>query len=111
MSAIWQVVTTIDSPEAAEQMGRTLVDQRLAACVQIEGPCLSVYRWKGQLESTREWRCVVKTSESLFPAVCQAIQEQHGYEVPEIVATPIVGASEDYFDWVLAQLDLTRAVD
>lgn len=109
MSAIWQVVTTIDSPEAAERIARTLVDQRLAACVQIEGPCLSIYRWKGELESTREWRCAIKTSESLFPTVCQVIQQQHSYEVPEIMAMPIVGVSDDYLDWLLAQLDPTRA--
>ena len=107
MSSAWQVVTTIDSSEVAERIARVLVDQRLAACVQVEGPILSVYRWKGAIETAREWRCVIKTTETLFPAVSQAIRQQHPYDVPEIVATAIVGVSDDYRDWLLAQLGPT----
>ena len=100
MSAAWQVVTTIDSPEAAERIARALVDQRLAACVQIEGPCLSVYRWKEKTEESTEWMCLIKTTAELYDAVETAIQAQHHYDEPEIIATKIERGSPGYLAWI-----------
>jgi periplasmic divalent cation tolerance protein len=72
----------------------------LAACVQITGPATSVYRWQGKVESSQEWLCIIKTQASGYPAVEAAIRELHTYQVPEIVAVPIVAGSAEYLAWL-----------
>ncbi len=66
MPDIIQIVTTIDDREAAERLGRRLVDERLVACCQVVGPIRSIYRWKGKVEEADEWCCVMKTISSVF---------------------------------------------
>jgi len=100
MAEYLQVVTTIDSEEAAERISAALVERRLAACVQVLGPIASTYRWQGQVKSAREWMCVVKTAASRYDELEAAIRELHPYDEPEIVATPIVAGSAGYLDWV-----------
>jgi periplasmic divalent cation tolerance protein len=100
MAEYLQVVTTIDSEEAAERIAAALVEQRLAACVQVLGPIASTYRWQGKVESAREWLCLAKTAASRYDELEAAIRELHPYEEPEIVATPIVAGSAGYLDWV-----------
>jgi periplasmic divalent cation tolerance protein len=95
-----QVCTTIDDRDAAERIAEALVARRLAACVQITGPVTSVYRWEGKIESNQEWLCIVKTVQSRYAAVEAAIRELHTYQVPEIVAVPIVAGSASYLDWL-----------
>ena len=82
------------------RLARRLVKTRLAACVQVSGPVASVYRWKGKVEAAEEWRCLAKVRESAFPAVARSIASRHSYEVPEIVALPLTGASESYAAWL-----------
>ena len=77
-----------------------LVEGRLAACVQISGPIESIYRWQGKLETANEWQCVAKTSMAKYAAIEAAILKSHSYETPEIIATPIVEASEAYLNWL-----------
>lgn len=103
MPDIIQIVTTIDDREAAGRLGRRLVDERLVACCQVVGPIRSIYRWKGNVEETDEWYCVMKTMPSLYRQVEEAIRRLHPYEVPEIVATPVSAALPDYARWVQAQ--------
>jgi periplasmic divalent cation tolerance protein len=98
-----QVQTTTSSKEDAERIAGALVERRLAACVQIVGPITSVYRWQGKTETSAEWLCVVKTQQALYSSVEAAIRELHSYEVPEIVATPIVAGSESYLSWVRSE--------
>lgn len=100
-----QVLTTIDSEEAAERIAVALVERRLAACVQVLGPLTSTYRWQGEVERAREWMCVAKTTAARYPEVEAAIRELHPYDEPEIVATPIVAGSKGYLDWIGASLD------
>lgn len=100
MSDIIQIVTTIDDREAAERLGRHLVDERLVACCQVVGPIRSIYRWKGNVEEADEWYCVMKTTLSLYRQVEESIRHLHPYEVPEIVATPVCAALPDYARWV-----------
>lgn len=100
MAEYLQVVTTIDSEEAAERTAAALVEQRLAACVQVLGPIASTYRWQGKVESAREWMCVAKTAAPRYDELEAAIRELHPYDEPEIVATPIVAGSAGYLDWV-----------
>lgn len=95
-----QVLTTIDSEEAAERIAATLVERRLAACVQVVGPISSTYRWQDEIERAREWMCVAKTTAERYPEVEAAIRELHSYDEPEIVATPIVAGSPGYLAWL-----------
>jgi len=101
MSDVIQVLTTTDSPELADSLGRALVERRLAACVQIGGPVRSVYRWQGQIETAEEWQCWIKTTRERFAAVERAIRELHTYTVPEIIAMPILAGSADYLKWLV----------
>ena len=100
-----QVVTTTGGKAEAERLARSLVEQRLAACVQIAGPIMSVYRWQGDLETAEEWLCAVKTTAERYQEVEKAIREAHSYEVPEIVAFEIKEGSNDYLTWLCQQVN------
>ena len=100
-----QVTTTTATEGDARRIAASLVEQRLAACVQIEGPLESVYWWQGQVEQAREWRCTIKTRGSLFEAVAQAISRLHPYDCPEILATPIIRCNQAYQAWLEEQLE------
>ena len=106
MSNHIQVVTTTEQEKDALDIARSLVQQRLAACVQVVGPLSSTYRWGGEVQTAREWLCQVKTRRELYEAVEAAILQLHPYDVPEIVATEIVSASPTYLKWLDEQLDL-----
>ena len=94
------VLTTAGSDEQAETIARTLVERRLAACVNIVGQVCSVYRFKGKIEREGEQLLIIKTAARLFPQVRETIRELHSYEVPEVLALPIVGGDEDYLSWL-----------
>lgn len=104
MSDYLQVSTTVGSEDEAGRLSAALVDQRLAACVQVLGPIVSRYRWRGEVEEAREWQCVAKTEASRYPQLEAEIRRLHSYEEPEIVATPIVAGSEGYLDWLSGSL-------
>ena len=95
-----QITTTIDTQENAKKIADTLVEKRLAACVQISGPITSTYWWQGQIEMAQEWVCTAKTRQDLYAAVEQAILEMHSYAEPEILATPILAGSQGYLNWI-----------
>jgi periplasmic divalent cation tolerance protein len=99
-----QVVTTTGSKEEAEKIARVLVERRLAACVQVVGPIASTYHWNGQIETAQEFLCVVKTRQSHYRAVEDAIRELHSYDVPEILAFPISAGNPAYLDWLRGEL-------
>ncbi len=98
-----QVVTTLSTREAAERIASRLVETNLAACAQVAGPISSTYRWKGAVETAQEWQCVAKTRFDLYAAVEKAIREIHPYELPEIVAVPIVAGLAEYLAWIGAE--------
>jgi periplasmic divalent cation tolerance protein len=100
MSDYIQVVTTTERREDAERIARALVEERLAACVQVTGPITSTYRWQGKIETAQEWQCWAKSRHSLYAKIEQAIRKLHPYEVPEILAMPIVAGSADYLAWL-----------
>jgi periplasmic divalent cation tolerance protein len=104
MSDAIQVVTTVASREEADKIASDLVARRLAACVQVAGPIASTYRWQGKVETSQEWLCKIKTRLSHYAAVEAAIRELHSYDVPEIVALPIVAGSRAYLDWLAGEL-------
>ena len=88
----------------AQAIARALVEKRLAACVQIIGPITSTYWWQGEIETAEEWLCLIKTRADLFEQVEAAIKEVHPYDVPEILAVPVVAGSEDYLAWLDREL-------
>lgn len=100
MPDIIQIITTTASREEALRLAQALVEQRLAACVQIDGPLTSVYRWQGASEEAEEWRCLIKTGAALYPQVAAAIRALHSYETPEILAVPVLASSAHYRAWL-----------
>jgi periplasmic divalent cation tolerance protein len=104
MSEFWQVATTTGTREIAERIAVELVDRRLAACAQVSGPIASTYRWQGQIENAEEWLCTAKTTNDQLSAIQEVLKRLHPYEVPELIATPIVGGSEAYLEWLAEQL-------
>lgn len=98
-----EIRTTLPSREAAERCGRDLVDRGLAACVQIDGPVTSIYRWQAAVETATEYRCVCKTSAGRAEACMAAIVAGHPYDVPEILFVTCA-ASIEYARWVDASV-------
>ena len=100
MKSYVQIMTTTETKEQAQKIAQYLVEQKLAACVQITGPITSIYRWKGKVENAQEWLCLIKTQEELYDKVETAIKKFHSYETPEIIAVPIVKGSSEYLSWL-----------
>jgi periplasmic divalent cation tolerance protein len=95
------VLVSCGSRKEARKIARALVAQRLAACVnEIGVPVGSTYRWRGKVESAKEFLLLVKTSKRRFAAVRDAVRKLHSYEVPEIIALPIAAGSRAYLDWI-----------
>ena len=104
MTDALQIATTVENQQTAATIARTLVERRLAACVQIVGPIRSVYRWQGKIETAEEWQCLVKTTRQRYPAVEQAIRELHPYDVPETLAIAIEAGDPAYLQWLEEQV-------
>lgn len=94
------VLSTCESPEEAAKLARHLVEQRLAACVNIVPSVRSIYRWKEEIEDAIEWMLVIKTRRDHLPQLREAIAGIHSYEVPEVIALPVVDGSESYLAWL-----------
>lgn len=95
-----QIVTTFPAKSPAEEAALELVRKRLIACGQISGPITSVYRWRETIETGEEWTLTMKTRRDLFDAVAAEVRRLHSYEVPEILAVPVVAGSESYLRWM-----------
>jgi len=94
------VFITAGSHEEARMIGDTLISQRKAACVNIIPQINSLFRWEGKIEGDRESLLLVKTRAELFPEIVDAVKSIHSYDVPEIIALPIVEGSQDYLKWI-----------
>lgn len=97
------VVTTTASADEAERLARAVVADHLAACVQIVGPIRSVFRWDGDVSVEPEWQVVAKTAADRLDALTARWVAEHSYDVPEVVAMPVVGGHPDYLSWVVAE--------
>lgn len=104
MNEFIQVFTTTATREDAQTIGDALVEKRLAGCVQIVGPILSTFWWKGKVEHTEEWLCIIKSEKRLYHDLEHAIKAQHPYETPEIIAVSIVAGSQPYMQWLSQEL-------
>ena len=98
------VLTTCAVESDAERMARALVDGRLAACVNVVPGVRSFYHWKGATESSEEFLLMVKTSRDLFGALRAEMEKLHPYELPELLALPVVAGAEDYLRWLQSNL-------
>ncbi len=99
-AAVLLVITNLPDRASAEKLAGALVAQRLAACVNILAPCLSVYRWEGEVESGEEHPVLAKTTTDRYEALQAAIRANHPYELPEIIAVPVGCGLPEYLDWV-----------
>ena len=91
---------TTSSEEEARKIAELLVNEKKAACVNIVPGVDSVFWWEDKLDSARESLLLVKTKASLFPEIVELVKRMHSYEVPEIIALPIIAGSEDYLKWL-----------
>lgn len=99
-----QVFTTVPKRSDAELIARILMEKKLSACTQIFGPVTSIYKWKGQTKKSKEWMCILKTRKDKYKMLERVVKEIHPYELPEIIAVPIITGSQDYFDWMKGEL-------
>jgi periplasmic divalent cation tolerance protein len=105
MAAPIQVITTTETKADAQAIARAVVEKRLAGCVQIIGPITSTYWWQGEIETAEEWLCVIKSRQDLYQRLEEAIREVHPYDVPEILAVPVIAGSKSYLEWLDNELD------
>ena len=99
------VLVTCSSPAEARHIARSVVEARLAACVNIlPGAVTSVYRWKGKVETAKERLLLIKTSRKRLARLRAAVERLHSYDVPEIIALPIAAGSPAYLKWIEASL-------
>lgn len=100
------VLSTFPDETRAADIARTLVDARLAACVNLVAGARSIYRWQGAIEEAREVLAVIKTTSDRLDALRTRLVELHPYEVPEVIAMPVVGGHAPYLDWISGETAL-----
>ncbi|WP_334187888.1 divalent-cation tolerance protein CutA [Noviherbaspirillum sp.] len=97
------VITNVPDAASANTLTRHILDQRLAACVNILPPVQSAYRWKGAIEEASEIPVQIKTMQDRYADLESAIRSMHPYQVPEIIALPIAGISAAYLEWLIQE--------
>lgn len=103
-SGIVSVYVTFASADEADRIGRLMIEERLAACINILGEARSIYRWQGRVETANEQPAIFKTSASCAELLVKRVAELHSYDNPAVVVWPIETAPPDYVQWVRAQL-------
>lgn len=97
------VLTNVPDLVTAQLLARKLVESRLAACVNLLPAVLSIYRWQGEIAEATEITLIIKTTQQHYDQLQQVILELHPYELPEIIATPIVAGHTTYLSWIAAE--------
>jgi periplasmic divalent cation tolerance protein len=98
------VLTTVSDEQQAEKLATTLVERRLAACVNIVGPIRSIYRWKGKVEREKEFLLILKSTSEQAARLETVFKELHPYELPERVELSVEGGSEEYLAWIAGEV-------
>ena len=106
MTDVVLVLSTVPDDSSAEPLARTLVEEKLAACVNLLPPMVSIYRWKGEVDRSAERQVIIKTTRHLVPALGKRLKELHSYELPELIVLSVDGGSNDYLDWVVSSVRL-----
>jgi periplasmic divalent cation tolerance protein len=101
------ILTQMPDRTSAQSLARSLVEARLAACVSIGTPVESLYHWQGQIETAQEFTVAVKTRSERYAAVEAAIRARHPYELPEIIAVPVIDGLAPYLDWIARETGAT----
>ncbi len=96
----YTVLCTVPNRELAEKIARSLVAEKLAACCNIVPGLTSIYRWQGEIQQDAELLLIIKTAARAMKALEKQIKELHSYEVPEIIALPILTGNSDYLNWI-----------
>ena len=99
------VLITTATEEEAHRIAEILLNQRKVACVNIVPRVDSLFRWQGKLDSAQESLLIIKTRASLLPEIIEMVKKAHSYELPEIIALPIVGGNEDYLKWIDSEVE------
>jgi periplasmic divalent cation tolerance protein len=94
------VLVTCGSEEEAVKIAHSLVEERLAACVNFISPVRSIYRWEGKIWDEKEWILIIKTQKKRFEEVEKKVKSLHSYSVPEIISLPVVEGASSYLKWV-----------
>jgi periplasmic divalent cation tolerance protein len=110
-SEFCQVMTAIDSREAADALAQAAVWGRLAACAQVVGPIASTYWWENAVESAEEWLVLFKTRTDRYDALEEHIRDNHPYDLPEILCTPVTRGNPAYLAWVRQEVDAPQLSD
>jgi len=94
------ILVTASSQKECREIASRLIEEKLAACVNITQPVQSVYHWEGKVEESREFLMFIKTNRDLFPEVKAEISQIHSYHTPEIICLPIIEGSPNYLQWI-----------
>ena len=103
MTDVVLILTTVPDGDAGETIARALVDERLAACVNVLTPMTSLYRWKGVVERDLERQLVIKTTAHRIASIQSRLRELHPYELPEFLVLPVSEGSAAYLEWVASE--------
>jgi periplasmic divalent cation tolerance protein len=98
--SVVSVYAIFATAEEAARTGRAVIEERLAACINILPPCRSIYRWQGEIEEAEEVPAILKTSDAMADALVERIAELHSYEVPAVTVWPVTKVLASYADWV-----------
>jgi len=94
------VLVACGSEEEAIKIAQSLIEERLAACVNLVSPVRSIYRWEGKICDEKEWILIIKTQKQRFEELEKKVKSLHSYSVPEIIGLPIIEGSSSYLDWL-----------
>jgi periplasmic divalent cation tolerance protein len=103
MTDVVLVLSTVADDNRAEALAATLVEERLAACVNVLPPMRSIYRWKGRIERDAERQLLIKTTRDRLEVLERRLGELHSYELPELIVLPVEGGGRAYLDWVTSE--------
>ena len=108
MNDILIVITNLPDAQAAGQLAQRLIEERVAACVNQLAPCTSTYRWQDGIETATEVSLLIKTTRAAYPRLEQLIRTVHPYELPEIIAVPVIAGLPAYLGWISQEADMLK---
>ena len=108
MNDILLVITNLPDAQSAAKLAQQLIEERVAACVNQLAPCTSTYRWQDSIETATEVPLLIKTTSTAYPRLEQLIRAAHPYELPEIIAVPVIAGLPAYLGWVSQETDIFK---